>query len=142
MTHCSEAQRAASQRASWRASRARARSAPFGRLSTLTAANLYYALHKRGNLDRRVPRLGFTARELREHLERQFTAGMTWENHGAWHVDHIRPLSSFSYSSPDDDEFREAWALTNLRPLMAAENIKRSNGPERALFIARESVAG
>jgi hypothetical protein len=32
--------------------------------------------------------LGFTTAQLKDHLERQFTKGMTWDNYGAWHVDH------------------------------------------------------
>ena len=60
------------------------------------------------------------------HLERQFLPGMTWGNRGEWHIDHIVPLASFTFTSPDDPEFRAAWALTNLRPLWAKDNIRKS----------------
>lgn len=63
--------------------------------------------------------------ELKDHLERQFTKGMSWENIGKWHIDHIVPLSSFSFKSPTDPEFKRAWALSNLRPLWAAENLTK-----------------
>jgi len=69
--------------------------------------------------------LGYTASELAAHLERQFTKGMSWENMGEWHIDHIVPLASFNVTSGDDPEFRRAWALTNLRPLWAAENLRK-----------------
>lgn len=67
--------------------------------------------------------LGYTVDDLRVHLERQFLTGMTWENIGQWHIDHIVPLASFSYTSMDDEGFKAAWALTNLRPLWAGPNM-------------------
>lgn len=69
---------------------------------------------------------GYTVADLMRHLERQFLPGMTWGNRGDWHIDHIVPLSSFDFTSPDDPEFRAAWALTNLRPLWAKDNIRKS----------------
>ena len=39
--------------------------------------------------------VGYTLLELMTHLESQFTDGMTWENYGQWHVDHIRPCAKF-----------------------------------------------
>lgn len=69
--------------------------------------------------------LGYTTSELRDHLERQFLKGMSWDNYGDWHVDHIIPVATFSFSSPDDDDFKACWALTNLRPLWATDNMRR-----------------
>lgn len=66
--------------------------------------------------------LGFTATELRDHLERQFVKGMGWHNIGDWHIDHIVPVSAFTIHSVDDPDFKVCWALTNLRPLWASEN--------------------
>ncbi len=68
----------------------------------------------------------YTLADLMRHLERQFLPGMTWDNRGEWHIDHIVPLASFSYASPDDLEFKAAWALTNLRPLWARDNIQKN----------------
>ena len=50
--------------------------------------------------------LGCTMKELKEHLEKQFKSGMTWENYGfyGWHVDHILPLSSFDLTNPDEQK--------------------------------------
>ena len=55
-------------------------------------------------------------------IESQFTEGMTWENHGEWHIDHIVPLSAFNYSKPEHEDFRRCWALSNLQPLWAKDN--------------------
>lgn len=69
--------------------------------------------------------LGYTAEELRAHLEAQFRPGMNWDNYGEWHIDHIRPLASFSFDVPEHPDFRTAWALSNLQPLWAAENLSK-----------------
>jgi len=68
----------------------------------------------------------YTLPDLTAHLERQFLPGMTWANRGQWHIDHIVPLASFTYSSLTDPDFQAAWALTNLRPLWARENIVKN----------------
>ncbi len=70
--------------------------------------------------------VGYSLQELRTHLERQFLPNMSWANMGEWHIDHIVPLNSFKITGADDPEIRRAWALTNLRPLWAADNLKKS----------------
>lgn len=78
--------------------------------------------------------VGYTLQDLVAHLERQFLPGMTWDNRGrdGWHIDHIVPLSAHSYSSPDDEDFKAAWSLTNLRPLWAEENLRKK---DKRLFL-------
>lgn len=69
--------------------------------------------------------VGYTASDLKAHIERQFLAGMSWDNAGDWHIDHIVPVSSFTFTSFECADFRACWALTNLRPLWAEENMKK-----------------
>lgn len=69
--------------------------------------------------------VGYSTQELMTHLERQFLPGMSWRNRAKWHIDHIRPLSSFQFETAEDQGFRDAWALTNLRPLWALANLKK-----------------
>jgi hypothetical protein len=71
--------------------------------------------------------LGYSKESLMAHLERQFSRGMTWENYGEWHIDHITPLASFGVIVGGGSEFRAAWALANLRPLWASDNIRKSD---------------
>jgi hypothetical protein len=71
--------------------------------------------------------VGYTLSDLQDHLERQFQPGMTWENMGQWHIDHIIPISFFCYTAPQDVEFRMCWRLENLRPLWAIDNIKKGS---------------
>lgn len=71
--------------------------------------------------------VGWTMPELKVHLEKHFRFGMSWDNYGKWHIDHIKPRSLFSYTSPHDPEFKECWSLGNLQPLWAGENISKGN---------------
>lgn len=70
--------------------------------------------------------IGYTPEELKAHIERQFTGGMSWDNYGEWHVDHIRPLSGFDFTSMECEAFKEAWSLANLQPLWAIENLEKA----------------
>jgi hypothetical protein len=70
-----------------------------------------------------IEMLGYSAIELKEHIEKQFKDGMTWENHGEWHIDHIRPVSSFGKES----SMCEVCSLNNLQPLWAVENLSKGN---------------
>lgn len=80
----------------------------------------------------------YTIQELKEHLEKQFEPWMNWDNQGVyklnewddndpltwkWNIDHIKPQSSFKYTTMYDLEFRKCWALNNLRPYSAKQNI-------------------
>lgn len=67
--------------------------------------------------------LGCSAPELVAHIESQFAPGMSWDNRGEWHVDHIRPLASFDLTDPA--QRLEACHYTNLQPLWAADNIAK-----------------
>jgi len=71
--------------------------------------------------------VGYTAEQLKSHLEVQFKQAMTWENYGEWHVDHIKPISSFTFETCEDEEFKICWSLDNLQPMWGIENIKKGN---------------
>ena len=59
----------------------------------------------------------------------KFTEGMTLDNHGiyGWHIDHIIPQSKLLYDSMDHPNFQKCWALENLQPLWAKDNLSKSN---------------
>jgi len=71
--------------------------------------------------------LQYTPEELINHLEKQFTDTMTWDNYGIWHVDHKLPITSFNIQEMGDDEFMRCWSLNNLQPMWGEENIRKSN---------------
>lgn len=66
--------------------------------------------------------LGCTWIEAKAHFESLFQEGMRWENHGVWHIDHIRPVASFKA-----DELYLMNHISNLQPLWAEENL----GPKK-----------
>ena len=73
--------------------------------------------------------LPYTPKEMKEHLESLWLPGMTWDNHAldGWHIDHIIPQSKLLYDSMDHPNFQKCWALENLQPLWAKENISKSD---------------
>lgn len=71
--------------------------------------------------------LGYTVEDLIAHLESQFKNGMTWDNYGQWHIDHIEPDSWFNYDSMHHPDFKKSWSLNNLQPMWASDNLKKSN---------------
>ena len=48
--------------------------------------------------------LGCSIPELKQHLEQQFKKGMNWNNHGAWHIDHIKPCASFDLTKEEEQK--------------------------------------
>lgn len=69
----------------------------------------------------------YTLEQLKKYLENLFQDGMSWDNYGKWHLDHIKPISLFNIISPDCGDFKYCWSLENLQPLWAADNFKKSN---------------
>jgi hypothetical protein len=59
------------------------------------------------------------------HLEKSFKSGMTRENHGKWHIDHIIPCSSFDLTKPEEQA--KCFHYTNLQPLWASENLAKGS---------------
>ena len=67
--------------------------------------------------------LGCTIEEFKLHLENKFVDGMTWDNQGEWHLDHIYPVSL----AKDEEELIRLNHYTNFQPLWALDNIRKSN---------------
>ena len=64
--------------------------------------------------------IGCDIPHLIKHLESNFKDGMTWDNYGKWHVDHIQPCISFDLE--DINQQKKCFHYTNLQPLWAKEN--------------------
>ena len=75
--------------------------------------------------------LGCTIPEFRVHIERLFKDGMSWENYGQWHLDHIRPLRSFDLTNRE--KFLQAAHYTNYQPLWALENMIKNGKLETSV---------
>ena len=66
---------------------------------------------------------GCSTKELKQQLEKQFQVGMTWQNYGQWHIDHIKPCASFDLSKPGEQ--KKCFHYTNLQPLWARDNLSK-----------------
>lgn len=80
--------------------------------------------------------LGCSVYELLEYLEKKFYIRhdgekMSWKNYGrhGWHIDHIQPLSMFDLQ--DESQLKIACHYTNLQPLWAEDNLRKSNKIKR-----------
>jgi len=90
--------------------------------------------------------LPYTMAELEAHIEKQFSEPgnewMSWENWTiydpatyieddkstwTWNLDHIAPHSTFKYDNMDCEDFQNCWALSNLRPYKAKDNISEGD---------------
>jgi hypothetical protein len=78
--------------------------------------------------------LGYTKEDYLNHLQRQFEPWMDWSCWGrtrrnkdgkCWEVDHIIPRSKYKYTDIDTPEFKEIWALENIRPLSRKKNLEK-----------------
>lgn len=69
--------------------------------------------------------VGYTASDLIQHLESLFKHGMGWHNYGDWHIDHRIPIAKFNITSAECEDFKKCWALKNLQPLWALENLRK-----------------
>lgn len=96
---------------------------PAARLRARLGAALWHEMKGRKKGRSVTQFLGCSIDELRVHLERQFRDGMTWDNYGEWHIDHILPCAAFDHAN--DGEVRACWHFTNLRPLWAEENMSK-----------------
>jgi len=65
--------------------------------------------------------LGYSATELKECMEKKFLPGMSWSNWGEWHIDHIKPVSSFS----NCEKVSIVCSLDNLQPLWSGDNLSK-----------------
>lgn len=75
------------------------------------------------NSGRTTDWLGCSIADLKIHLESQFTQGMTWDNYGDWHIDHIVPLAS----AIDEQGILKLCHYTNLQPLWAKDNLSKGD---------------
>ena len=80
---------------------------------------------KENKTEKTMDMLGCTLEKLKQHIEAQWEKGMSWDNHNlkGWHIDHIIPLSSAN----NKDEMIKLLHYTNLQPLWALDNFKKSN---------------
>ena len=69
--------------------------------------------------------VGCTINELKKHLESKFKKGMSWNNYGKWHVDHVVPVDFFDLTKIKEQ--KKCFHYLNLQPLLARDNLRKKN---------------
>lgn len=109
----------------------RRRTVPAVKLANNLRRRLNHALKGMVKSKRTAELLGCSFDDLKMKLEAQFQPGMNWENYGAvWHIDHKKPLAIFDLT--DEKQLFEASNYSNLQPMFALENIRKSSAYEAA----------
>jgi len=106
----------------------------------ISRAISFYLVSNKGSKNGQsiLPSIQYSIHDLKIYLESLFESWMNWSNYGSykliswldndsstwiWQIDHIVPQSSFNFTSMQDDDFKKCWALENLRPYSAKQNI-------------------
>jgi hypothetical protein len=97
------------------------------RLKCILRKRLNTALSNNFKKGDAVKDLGCTISEFKIYLENKFQPGMSWDNHGqfGWHIDHIKPLSSFDLSNRK--QLLDVCHYTNLQPLWWQDNLSKGD---------------
>jgi hypothetical protein len=69
--------------------------------------------------------IGCSVEFLKSYIEQRFTVGMSWDNYGRWHVDHVIPLASFDLTKISEQ--RKAFHYSNMQPLWKDDNLSKSD---------------
>ena len=93
------------------------------KLRSLISRRVRRALKSINKSARTMELIGCTINELWIHLESKFKPGMRRDNHGLWHIDHIKACSKFNLTDPAQQ--RECFHWSNLQPLWARENLSK-----------------
>ena len=67
--------------------------------------------------------LGCSIIEFQKYIESQFQEGMSLDNYGKWHLDHIKPISL----AQTEEEVIKLCHYSNFQPLWAKENMSKGN---------------
>jgi len=97
------------------------------KILTRLRSRLYHAVHSQKTIkeESAIKILGCSTEELISYLESKFSKGMTLDNYGDWHIDHIKPCASFDLTDPKQQ--RACFHYSNLQPLWAQDNQIKSD---------------
>jgi len=94
------------------------------RLKTLLRNRINTAVRDVAKSDKTLNLLGVKDFEnVKKYLSKQFQKGMSWDNYGEWHIDHIVPCASFDLTK--ESEQKKCFHYTNLQPLWAKDNLSK-----------------
>lgn len=97
------------------------------RLMATLRARVRGAIYNNGSIKsfKTIKLIGCDIQNLKRYLQSKFKPGMSWENYGKWHIDHIIPMSKFNLKSKSEQLI--CCNYKNLQPLWARENLSKGN---------------
>jgi hypothetical protein len=95
------------------------------KITCLLRSRLHDALKGKMKVESTMQLLGCSLEHFKNYIESLFVEGMTWENHGEWHLDHIRPCASFNFNIKTEQRICFNWR--NMQPLWGEENLSKSD---------------
>lgn len=101
------------------------RNLPHNQLRSNISRGIWGCLKGKQKQSKTMYYIGCSIEELWLYLESKFQQGMTRENYGEWHVDHIIPISSFDFTTDTENTLKKCWHYTNLQPLWAEDNLSK-----------------
>lgn len=103
--------------------RQRRASDPVFRFVKNARTRIYLALKKGPKYAKTESLVGCSFDQLLGLMEFHFLPGMSWENYGQWHVDHIKPCAIFNLSDPAQQQ--ECFHYSNLQPMWGEDNMRK-----------------
>lgn len=97
----------------------------------LLRTRLYLALRgqrverKRKNTSATMRMLGCTVVEFTDYIACFFAPGMSWDNHGEWELDHVKPCRAFDLTRPEEQN--KCFHFSNFQPIWKGENRRKSD---------------
>lgn len=102
---------------------------PQHRLSHNLRGRIWHALKGTKKYKSTPELIGCSIEELKIYLAAKFTEGMTWDNYGEWHIDHMKPCSLFDLTKPEQQQ--ECFNFKNLQPLWEVDNLIKGSKYEK-----------
>jgi len=93
------------------------------RMTKYLRTRIYNALKYNYKSQSTIKLLGCSIDFLKKYLQLKFQSGMSFENYGKWHVDHIKPCAKFDLSKASEQ--KKCFNYTNLQPLWAEDNLRK-----------------
>jgi len=98
---------------------------PLYKLTFSIRNSIYNSINRMGysKKDKTKDILGCSFEYFMIYIEEQFLEGMSWDNHGEWHLDHKTPVSWAN----TEEEIYELNRYTNFQPLWSFDNLSKGN---------------
>jgi hypothetical protein len=98
---------------------------PMFKIAKNLRTRLWTVLKRNKKLDSTLKLTGCNLEQLKKHLENKFEDGMSWDNYGTWHIDHIIGCANFDFSDPKQQQI--CFHYTNLQPMWGEHNMQKGS---------------